>query len=92
MEQKLNSNSSAGTAADSNMQPIVIPSADIAVNPVLGAVCPDCNGDGYFTGVDYQQECCGMPTPYGSCCGNGVMVEIGVQIPCERCACTGRVS
>ena len=37
MEQKLNSNSSDGTAADSDMQPIVIPSADIAVNPVLAA-------------------------------------------------------
>lgn len=36
MEQKLNSNSSAGAAADSNMQPIVIPLADIAVNPMLG--------------------------------------------------------
>ena len=38
MKQKLNSNSSAGAAADSNMQPIVIPSADIAVNPMLPAV------------------------------------------------------
>jgi len=37
MEQKLNSNSSAGAAADSDIQPIVIPSADIAVNPMLAA-------------------------------------------------------
>ena len=35
MEQKLNTNSSAGTAADSDMKPIVIPSPDIAVNPML---------------------------------------------------------
>lgn len=40
MEQKLNSNSSAGTAADSDMQPIVIPSADIAVNPMLADSLP----------------------------------------------------
>ena len=35
MEQKLNSNLSAWAAADSDIQPIVIPSADIAVNPML---------------------------------------------------------
>ncbi len=35
MEQKLNSNSSAGTAADNDLQPIVTTSADIAVNPML---------------------------------------------------------
>ena len=38
MEQKLNSNSSAGTAADSDLQTIVTTSADIAVNPLLAAV------------------------------------------------------
>lgn len=36
MEQKLNSIPSAGTKVDSDIQPIVIPSADIAVNPLLG--------------------------------------------------------
>lgn len=60
MEQKLNSNSSAGTAADSDMQSIVIPSADIAVNPVLAEegnlgnenfYCPTCESCGY-------DECC----------------------------------
>ena len=38
MEQKLNSNSYAGAAADSDIQPIVIPPADIAVSPMLPAV------------------------------------------------------
>lgn len=38
MKQKLNSNSSAGAAADSDMQRIVIPSAGIAANPLLGTV------------------------------------------------------
>lgn len=37
MEQKLNSNSSVEAATDSSTQPIVIPSADIAVNPLLVA-------------------------------------------------------
>lgn len=43
MEQKLNSNSSAGATADSDMQPIVIPSADIAVNPLLAEVLSEYN-------------------------------------------------
>ena len=38
MEQKLNSIPSTGTAADNDLQPIVIPSPDIAVNPLLVAV------------------------------------------------------
>ena len=57
MEQKLNSNSSAGTAADSDLQTIVTTSADIAVNPLLAAVIvipPD-----YDAGPEYDEgpEC-----------------------------------
>ena len=37
MEQKLNSNSSAGTA-DNSVQPIVIPPAQMPQNPMLSAV------------------------------------------------------
>ena len=50
MEQNLNSNSSGGTAADSYMQPIVIPSADIAVNPLLPAVLSQPTIESYNTG------------------------------------------
>lgn len=44
MQQKLNSNSSAETAADSSTQTIAHSSADIEANPVLAAVLID--GDG----------------------------------------------
>ena len=66
MEQKLNSNSSAGAAADSDLQPIVIPSADIAVNPML----PACGSqaDDEENEWDVYDEClnCGSSWGIGS--------------------------
>ena len=81
MELKLNSNSSAGAAADSNMQPIVIPSADIAVNPLLYAV--RCMDEGFVHSI--SEETC----PF--CDKEKIMSGLFVQIKthgiccCEKC-------
>ena len=63
MEQKLNSNSSAGAAVDSSTQPIVNSSADIAVNPMLSAVhsCSNCK---FFY---YSAPQIGQPYPEFTC-------------------------
>jgi hypothetical protein len=63
MEQKLNSNSSAGAAADSDIQPIIITSAGIAVSPMLVAAFPG-TGKSYY--VNYGEGSGYMPQGFAT--------------------------
>lgn len=53
--QKVDSNSKAGTAADSNMQPIVTTSASIEANPLLVAAFPGTGKSYYCSNGDWSQ-------------------------------------
>ena len=63
MEQKINSNSSAGAAADSDLHPIVIPSADIAVNPMLAAVPSNKESELFNKGYNFKVEIYDFDSP-----------------------------
>lgn len=47
-------------------------------------ICPECDGQCFFRDID----CCREPLKDGSCCGNGVPVNV----PCQFCGGAGTVS
>lgn len=55
--------------------------------------CPDCDGDGWTPGIDFEAGCCGGSD--WECgaqgCTGPVQIAVPTQEQCERCGGTGDV-